>query len=196
MNKKSGANTAAVIEIGSNTVRMRVSQLTKGELSTLDSLEYPVRLGYDVFETGNISFESLRELSAILGKYTSALLSYHIQKPRVISCTALRDAQNRSLAVDQLRVRNALTVTVLEDSQEKAYLYSEIATKLKEAEFLRPGNSVIAYVGSGSIGIAVYDGSKISYFQNISIGALKLHEILHKIWRIIRIRHLYSFNNS
>jgi len=181
LNKKSGANTAAVIEIGSNTVRMRVSQLTKGELSTLDSLEYPVRLGYDVFETGNISFESLRELSAILGKYTSALLSYHIQKPRVISCTALRDAQNRSLAVDQLRVRNALTVTVLEDSQEKAYLYSEIATKLKEAEFLRPGNSVIAYVGSGSIGIAVYDGSKISYFQNISIGALKLHEILHKM---------------
>ena len=46
---------------------------------------------------------------------------------------------------------------------------------------MRPGNSVIAYVGSGSIGIAVYDGSKISYFQNISIGALKLHEILHKM---------------
>lgn len=181
MNKKASANAAAVIEIGTNTVRMRVSQLTKGKLSTLDSLEYPVRLGYDVFETGNISFESLRELSSVLEKFTSALKTYRVQKLQVISCTALRDAQNRSLAVDQLRVRNGLSVTILEDSQEKAYLYSEIATKMREAELLRPGNSVIAYVGSGSIGVAVFDGSKVVYFQNISIGALKLHDILHRM---------------
>lgn len=178
MNKKKSANAAAVIEIGTNNVRMRVSQLSKGAVSELDFLEYPVRVGHDVFETGVISFESLRELSDALNKFSSALLSYNIQKPRVISCTALREAKNRSLAVDQLRVRNDMDITVLEDSQEKAYIYSEIVTKLKGAEFLNQGNSVIAYVGSGSIGVAVYDGSKTVYFQNVSMGALKLHDIL------------------
>lgn len=181
MNKKTAAHAAAVIDIGSNSVRMRVSQLSKGTVSTLDLLEYPVRLGHDVFETGAISFDSLRTLSSALGKFTSALLTYNIQKPRVISCTALRDAKNRTLVIDQLKVRNNLDVAVLEDSQEKAYIYSEIATKLKDADCLKPGNSVIAYVGSGSIGVAVYDGTKILCFQNISMGSLKLYEVLHKM---------------
>ncbi len=190
MNKKNAANAAAVIEIGTNNVRMRVSQLAKGALSTLDFLEYPVRLGHDVFETGAVSFESLRELSSALEKFSSALLSYSIPKPRVISCTALRDAKNRSLVTDQLRVRNGMDVTVLEDSQEKAYIYSEITAKLGETEFLKEGYSVIAYVGSGSIGVAVYDGSKIVYFQNISMGAMKLHDVLQGMHRASEDFHI------
>ena len=101
MNKKSAAPTAAVIEIGSNNVKMRVSQLSKGHIQTLDTLEYPIGLGHDVFENGSVSFDSLRELSGALSKFSAALLSYNIDKPRVVSCSALREAKNRALGVDQ-----------------------------------------------------------------------------------------------
>lgn len=177
LNKKSAAHTAAVIEIGSNNVRMHVSQLSKDQVVTLDQLEYPVGLGHDVFADGLISFESLRELSAVLGKFSAALLSYRVEKPKVISCTALREARNRSLVADQLRVRNGLEVQVLEDSQEKAYIYSEIIKKLSGRPPLS-GNTMIAYIGSGSIGVAVFDGVRIIYSQNISMGASKLHDVL------------------
>ena len=177
LNKKSAARTAAVIEIGSNNVRMHVSQLSKDQVVTLDQLEYPVGLGHDVFADGLISFESLRELSAVLGKFSAALLSYRVEKPKVISCTALREARNRSLVADQLRVRNGLEVQVLEDSQEKAYIYSEIIKKLSGRPPLS-GNTMIAYIGSGSIGVAVFDGARIIYSQNISMGASKLHDVL------------------
>lgn len=177
LNKKSAARTAAVIEIGSNNVRMHVSQLRKDQVVTLDQLEYPVGLGHDVFADGLISFESLRELSAVLGKFSAALLSYRVEKPKVISCTALREAKNRSLVADQLRVRNGLEVQVLEDSQEKAYIYSEIIKKLSGRPPLS-GNTMIAYIGSGSIGVAVFDGARIIYSQNISMGASKLHDVL------------------
>ncbi len=181
MNKKSAARAAAVIEIGSNNVRMRVSQWTKGNVVTLDRLEYPVSLGHDVFSSGAISFDSLRELSSVLSKFSAALLSYNIEKPRVISCTALREAQNRALVVDQLKVRNGMDVTVLEDGVEKAYIYQEIMEKLGDSNFLEQGNTMIAYVGSGSIGVAVYDGEKVVYSQNISMGALKLHDVLRRL---------------
>ena len=181
MNKKSAARAAAVIEIGSNNVRMRISQWTKGSVVTLDRLEYPVSLGHDVFSTGSISFDSLRELSAVLSKFSAALLSYNIEKPRVISCTALREARNRALVVDQLKVRNGMDVAVLEDSQEKAYIYQEIIAKLGGGKPVQPGNTMIGYVGSGSIGVAVYDGEKIVYSQNISMGALKLHDVLRRM---------------
>ena len=82
MNKKSAARAAAVIEIGSNNVRMRVAQWAKGQLAILDRLEYPVSLGHDVFTNGTISFDSLRELSSVLSKFSSALQSYNIDKDR------------------------------------------------------------------------------------------------------------------
>ena len=179
MTKK--GNAAAVIEIGADQVRMRVSQLSKGAVATLDYLEYPIPLGHDVYETGSVSFDSLRELSGILEKFTRALKTYRIQKPKVISCTALRDAKNRVFVVDQLRVRNELDVTLLEESQEKAYLYSEITAGLSSIDALKDGNSVIVHVGAGSIGVALYDGSKITCFQNISTGALKLQDVLEGI---------------
>ena len=71
MNKKLSGGPAAVIEIGSSAVRMRVSQLKHGEIEMLDSLEYPVFFGHEVFTTGRISFESLRQLSSILTKFTT-----------------------------------------------------------------------------------------------------------------------------
>ncbi len=150
MNKKNAARLAAVIEIGSSNVKMRVSQLSKGRVQTLDYLEYPVSLDHDVFETGSIRFESLRELSAALSKFSAALLSYNIEKPRVVSCTALLEAKNRALVVDQLKVRNGMEVAVLDSSLEKAYLFSEIEKRLGPA--LDNGSSLIVFIGAGSIG--------------------------------------------
>ena len=160
MNKKSAAPIAAVIEIGSNNVKLRVSQLSKGKIQTLDRLEYPIGLGHDVFENGSVSFDSLRELSAALSKFSAALLSYNIEKPRVVSCSALREAKNRALVIDQLKVRNGLDVEVLDDSQEKAYIYGEIMERLEREQAVKGGASLIAYVGAGSIGIAVFDGQQ------------------------------------
>ena len=89
MNKKSAGGPAAVIEIGSSAVRMRVSQLRRGEIETLDALEYPVYLGHEVFNDGRISFEGLRLLSSILEKFTAALADYGCKNVRVVSSLSL-----------------------------------------------------------------------------------------------------------
>lgn len=179
MNKRS-VRAAAVIEIGANSVQLHVGQLQKEAVAILDVLDYPVSLGYDVFEQGSISFAGLRELSEVLSKFSQALLSYNILKPKVVSCTVMREAKNRALVIDQLRVRNGITVTVLEDGEEKAYLYGDMMDRLSRSPTVKfTGNTLLAYIGSGSIGLSVHDGSKIIYQQNIPMGALKMHE---KLW--------------
>ena len=74
--QKKGGKTAAVINIGSNRVRMLVSQLKKGEVSPVDLLEHPIALGHEVFSTGKVSFETLRELSSILRGFSNVLKEY------------------------------------------------------------------------------------------------------------------------
>ena len=106
----------------------------------------------------SISFDSLREISSVLSKFSAALLSYNIEKPKVISCTALREAKNRALVADQLKVRNGVDVTVLEDSQEKAYIYQEIIEKLNGCQ-LETGNTMIAYVALAALAWPCMTGS-------------------------------------
>lgn len=169
---------AAVIDIGSNMLKMRISQLKKGQITDIDILEYPLRLGHEVFNSGKISFESLRELSHILHGYSSLLSEYGVDQYKVVATTALREAENKVYVTDQLKIQNDMTVQILEDDQEKSLIYSEILNSLKEAGHKELSNTLITYIGTGSIGLAIFDGKSIVYSQNISMGSLKLHDML------------------
>ncbi len=181
LNKKKNSKIAAVIDIGSNLLKMRVSQLKRGVIEDIDRLEYPLSLGHEVFSEGKISFESIRELSNILHGYSGIMAEYGVGQYKVVATTALREAKNRSYVVDQLKIQNDMTVLVLEDDQEKTLIYSEILDSLKNMEDKRSQNALISYIGAGTIGFSVYDGKRMIFSQNIPMGALKLHDMLESI---------------
>ena len=181
MNEKRGGKIAAVIDISTNMLKMRVSQLKKGEIVNIDRLEYPLRLGHEVFHGGKISFESLRQISAILLGYSETMKEYGVSQCKVVATTALREAKNRDYITDQLKIQNNLTVEVLEDDQEKTLIYSEILRSLRTMEDLPADNALISFIGTGSIGLSVFDGKSMVFSQNISIGSLKLHDMLSSV---------------
>ena len=174
---------AAIIDIGSNMIKMRIAQLKKGEVITIDTLEYPLNLGHEVFTFGKISFESLRELSKVLHGYSNIMKEYGTTQYKVVATTALRDAQNRSYVIDQLKIQNDISVQVMEDDQEKTLIYSEILKCVNNIHH-KNENTLISYIGAGTIGFAVYNGKHMIFSQNIPMGALKLHDILGNIQKI------------
>lgn len=180
MNKKKGGRIAAVIDIGSNMLRMRIAQLRKNEIVDLDRLEYPVSLGHEVFSNGKVSFESLRELSSVLQGYSEIMREYGVDLYRIVATTALREAKNRAYVLDQLKIQNDMTVEVLEDDQEKTLIYSEILESMKGCG-QGIDNALISYIGAGTIGLAVYNGTNMIFSQNIPMGSLKLHDMLGSI---------------
>lgn len=181
MNKKSSQNVAAVIEIASSAIRMNVSQIKKGAISILEELEYPINLGHDVFNGRRISFENLRMLSEILEKYTVVMDTYGAGKRMAVSGSVLREAENRAFVTDQIKIQNKLSVEVMEENTEKSLLYFDILDRGTVGE--KSGNCLIAYIGSGSIGLAVYDGKNIVHTQNIPMGSLKMYDILSELRR-------------
>jgi exopolyphosphatase/guanosine-5'-triphosphate,3'-diphosphate pyrophosphatase len=183
LNRKRNEKVAAIIDIGSNMIKMRIAQLKKGEVITIDTLEYPLNLGHEVFTFGKISFESLRELSKVLHGYSNIMKEYGTTQYKVVATTALRDAQNRSYVIDQLKIQNDISVQVMEDDQEKTLIYSEILKCVNNIHH-KNENTLISYIGAGTIGFAVYNGKHMIFSQNIPMGALKLHDILGNIQKI------------
>lgn len=181
LNRKKNPRLAAVIDIDSNALKMRISQLKKGKITDIDTLEYPLRLGHEVFTDGKISFESLRELSSLLHGYSDVLTGYGAGECRVVATTALREAENRSFIVDQLKIQNGMNVEVLEDDREKTLIYWEILNYLGTMKNKKDESALICYIGAGTIGFSVYDGKQMIFSENIPMGSLKLHDILGNI---------------
>ena len=178
MNKKKGGKTAAVIDIGSNMLRMQISQLRKGAVFPVDRLEYPVTLGHEVFTSGKISFESLRELTGILRGFSNVMAEYGVEDYQVVATTALREAHNKTFITDQLKIQNNMNVSILEDNQEKSLIFSSIFDSLQDVETIRNGTSLVTHIGTGTIGFSVYSNGTVAFSQNIPLGALKLHDKL------------------
>lgn len=182
MNRKKNLKLAAVIDIDSNALKMRISQLKKGKIDNIDLLEYPLHLGHEVFTDGKISFESLRELSSLLHGYEDVLTGYGVTDCKTVATTALREAENCSFIIDQLKIQNGIQAEVLEDDQEKTLIYWEILNYLENRMRKKDSESaLICYIGAGTIGLSVYDGSQMIFSQNIPMGSMKLHDMLGNI---------------
>ena len=181
MNRKKGGKVAAVIDISSSMLKMKIAQLQRDKIVTLDRLEYPVKIGSEVFHGGKISFESLWSLSSTLHGYSDVMREYGAEQQRVVATTALREAKNRDYITDQLKIQNGIAVQVLEDDQEKTLIYSEILNSIRSMPDFPAGSTLISFIGTGSIGLCIFDGTNMIFSQNISMGPMKLYNMLGSI---------------
>ena len=170
----------AIIEIGSNSIYFRIAQRKSGKIEILESIEYPLSLGKDSFSKGKIDFEKIMQSCVLIEEFIKLAEGYGIRPKdiKLIATTAIREAKNREYIIDQIKVKTGITMTILDDSEEKLIMYKEIIRKINNMPELENEAVLIAYIGSGSLGVAVYKDNRIIFTQNILIGTLKLSEIL------------------
>ncbi|MBQ4346938.1 MAG: hypothetical protein IJC39_00620, partial [Firmicutes bacterium] len=179
MEKRKTKNIAAVIDIGSNSLSMRIAQLVQGEIRVLDELVNTVSLGKDTFKRGKISQNKLNRICEILKKFTQAAEAYGIPAENIctVATTAVREAENRTFVLTQIKNRTGLCVRILDDSSEKTIIYKELLRRLSNIKKVK-NPALITYIGAGSLGAALYDSGQLPLTLNIRLGSLRLSEML------------------
>ena len=178
MKKKTGG--CAVVEISANDIKMGIYQAQKNNIVCLDDLLYPLNLGHEIFGGGKVEFGTINELNNILAKYKIACESYGIDNIKVVSATVMREATNSELIADRIFTQNKLMPQKLADSKEKSMICFDIISKLKQSQ-AKINKATIAYIGSGSMGIAKFDGENITSSSYIPLGAVKLYDIMQNL---------------
>lgn len=176
MADKKTTKNAAVIDIGSNRVKMHISQLKKNTIQDLERLEVPLHLGREVFHSGKISYESFLELSRILKGFSAEIKAYGVSQYRMVATTAVREALNRAYIADMLRIQNGLELTVLDEDEEKSLIYFQVFSVLAQ-NGLVPANALLSYIGTGNTGIALCHGDVVAFTQTLPVGTLKLQDL-------------------
>lgn len=175
MDKHKG-KLAAAIDIGSSGVRMHISQWDGRRVVLLDQLEKPTCMGQEVFSTGYISFDTVRDLSDVLAGFCAVAREYDITRINATATTAIREAVNQAYVLDHLSVKNKLDVHVLEDIEANALLFDAMKN---DADSINE-KVMLVYAGTGTIDFALMNGGKTVFTQSMPTGLLKIAEMLRE----------------
>ena len=95
--------TFAAIDIGSNSVRLKISRLQAGRLKEIHEDREVTRLGEGVFNGGLLSPESMSETVRVLRRFNRAIQECGTDSVRVVATAALRDARNSRAFLEWVR---------------------------------------------------------------------------------------------
>ena len=169
------AQVFAAIDVGSFELEMGIYELSgKNGIRKLDHIRHVIALGRDTYNTGKISYEMTEELCQVLEDFTGIMKTYGAAEYRAYATSALREAKNSQIVLEQIRVRTGLTVRVISNSEQRFLGYKAIAVADEEFDSnIRQGTAILD-VGFGSMQISLFDKNLLISTLNLPLGVLRI----------------------
>src|SRR5678809_701433 len=105
--------TFAAVDIGSNSVRLKIARLQSGRLHSLHEDREVTRLGQGVFGSGFLTPDSIAETVKVLRRFHRATQQIVTDSVRVVATSALRDARNSQAFLEWVRSATGWRVEIL-----------------------------------------------------------------------------------
>jgi exopolyphosphatase/guanosine-5'-triphosphate,3'-diphosphate pyrophosphatase len=171
--------TFAAIDIGSYEVGMKIFELSsKVGMKQVDFVRHRIELGKDAYVLGKIGCDLVDELCTILLDFSKIMKEYQVDQYRAYATSAVREAKNTIMLLEQIRLRTGLEVEVLSNSEQRFLRYKSIAYKINNFEKIIQNSTAILDVGGGSTQFSLYDKDTLVATQNVRMGSLRIREKL------------------
>ena len=164
----------AAIDIGSNAARLFISEVriyTDGspDFTKVSLVRVPLRLGFEVFESGEITESKAQKLLQTIQAYKHLLDVFDVEHCQAVATSAMRDASNGQFLVDKIKKETGIDIEIISGKQEAELL---LETQLRE-NFSRDSCYLYADVGGGSTEITIFKNSKILAQQSFDVGTIR-----------------------
>lgn len=176
---KRKVRTVASIDIGSYYIRMVVAEINEdGHITILEELRHYTNIGKDTFAYGKVSVDSIHKVCNILKKFTKVMIEYGVKYHRAVATSGIREADNRSYIIEQIRMRTGLKIEIINNSEERFLTFKAIRDTLKDAKKIREEGVLIVNIGSGGVEFSAFKGGNLRFTSYIKVGSLRLKEML------------------
>src|ERR1700744_5870491 len=166
-----GTRRVAVIDIGSNSTRLLIADVVDGRVTPIERRSTVTRLGRGVDLSGRLAAEAIEAACAAIDPYVATLRELGVEAVDAIATSAVRDAENGSAFIAELRERFALSARVL-DGEEEARLTYLGAT----SETVPEVPTLVIDTGGGSTEMIVGEGREIEFHTSLQAGVVRHSE--------------------
>lgn len=163
----------AAIDIGSNAIRyMAASFLNEDHGEILEQVRLPLRLGHDVFSSGELTRESMEAAIAALASFHARMARLDVQRRRAVATSAVRDARNGAELVAGARAGAGIDIEIIDGAEEARLVHLAVRNRIA----LGDRQWLIADLGGGSLEISIVDAAHIFATESYAIGSVRLLE--------------------
>ncbi len=165
----------AAIDIGSNAARLLITDVVKQEsgepqFNKINLIRVPLRLGFDVFETGEISKPKRIMILETMKAYSHLLKAYGVEHVRACATSAMRDAKNSIDIIKKVKLETGIEIEIISGDKE--------ATMINQTHIAEDLDSNYAYlyidVGGGSTELTFFTDNTMKYRESFNIGTIRL----------------------
>lgn len=174
----------AAIDVGSNFLRMMIGSISpQGDIHPLEDLWKPTKIGRDTFATGRISPDSIHEACNTLLGFARVMKDYGVERYRAVCTSGIREADNREYVLEQVRSRTGLNVEVINQAEERFYIYKSLRDTLPDGRQVRLEGFVLINTGMGGVEVSLYDQGNLQFTEYVKVGSLRLRQVLSELER-------------
>jgi exopolyphosphatase / guanosine-5'-triphosphate,3'-diphosphate pyrophosphatase len=158
----------AVVDIGTNSTRLLVADVDDGQISQLERRSTVTRLGRGVDTSHQLSAEAIEDVCNTVAEYIAIYEPLQPDVVTAIATSAVRDADNSSAFVAELRERFALNARILEGAEEARLTYSGACAEREPVD-----GTLVVDIGGGSTELVVGSGPEMTYFASLQVGVVR-----------------------
>jgi exopolyphosphatase/guanosine-5'-triphosphate,3'-diphosphate pyrophosphatase len=165
----------AAIDIGSNACRLLIDDVVldqngNPDFSKVVLLRVPLRLGFDVFETGRISEPKIDMFLKTMKAYKLLLDVYDVKHLKACATSAMRDAANAPEIIERIKKEAGIDVRVITGQEEASYIYeNHVAENLNNQK-----SYLYIDVGGGSTELTFFSNGRLVCKESFNIGTIRI----------------------
>lgn len=162
----------AIIDVGSNTVRMLIADCDNGVPVFHYYDRCITRLAGDFDPAGGLSPAAMQRTVDALCRFAKRLTAENIPCVRAVGTAALRRAPNRGQFIDEVIRHCGLRIEIIDGDEEARLMTAGILSVVRPT----PRRAVLLDIGGGSTEIVGSDQGQVIFQQSYPIGVVRLIE--------------------
>lgn len=168
--------TFAAVDIGSNSVRLKIARLSGRRLHPVHEDREVTRLGEQVFKSGFLSPEAMAETVKVLRRFHRATQRFGADPVRVVATSALRDARNSRAFLEWVRSATGWRVEIISGLEEARLIHLGLVSSTR----MNASPALMIDLGGGSCELTISNKGHIQGTVSLPLGAVRLtDEFLH-----------------
>jgi exopolyphosphatase/guanosine-5'-triphosphate,3'-diphosphate pyrophosphatase len=138
-----------------------------------------LRLGFDVFETGEISKPRIGMVLQTMKAYKHLMNAYGVEHLKACATSAMRDAKNAADIIRKIKLETDISIEVISGDAEANLVYENHV-----AENMDKDHSYLYIdVGGGSTELSFFSNGILIYKKSFNIGTIRLLKNMVKEWQ-------------
>lgn len=162
--------TFAAVDIGSNSVRLKIARLQHRRLVSTHEDREVTRLGESVFASGFLSPDAMANTVKVLRRFHRAIENAAVDTVRVVATSALRDARNSQAFLEWVRSSTGWKVDIISGLEEARLIHLGLVSSLR----VNASPVLMMDLGGGSCELTISAKGHIRETVSLPLGAVRL----------------------